>query len=200
LTSLILNESLINIEEGAFDSCISISGNLIIPNYVKSIGKYAFKGCQGLTGIILGSRVASLGNSVFYGCQNIIGIMVNEDNQFYDSRDNCDAIIETSSNKLLCGCKNTIIPNNVKCIGTFAFENCKGLTDMVIPESVTEIEGGAFAWCDDLTSITIENSDVKIKKNAFFYCDKLTSIYWRGETWKDKALFNKAVKEKEAWV
>ncbi|MBQ5474847.1 MAG: leucine-rich repeat protein, partial [Lachnospiraceae bacterium] len=55
---------------------------------------------------------------------------VDIDNPKYDSRDNCNAIIETSSNQLIVGCKNTIIPNTVTTIGTYAFSNCKSLTSI----------------------------------------------------------------------
>ena len=48
-----------------------------------------------------------------------------------------------------------IVPDNVKCISTFAFSWCVDLTSITIPDSVTSINDGAFSTCQKLTSITI---------------------------------------------
>ena len=94
----------------------------------------------------------------------------------YDSRDNCNAIIEKSSNTLIAGCKNSIIPNSVTSIGDRAFLGCSGLTSITIPNSVTSIGDWAFADCNGLTSITIPNSVTSIGGSAFSRCSGLTSI------------------------
>ena len=118
-------------------------------------------------------------------------IIVSEHNKLYDSRENCNAIIETASNTLLKGCKTTIIPASVKRLGIasfsttkemesfcipdnielieeYAFCNCDSLKNIVIPESVQKIEDSAFAFCG-LTSVTINNKKAKIYKTAFDY-------------------------------
>ena len=102
--------------------------------------------------------------------------MVESGNPKYDSRDNCNAIIETDSNTLFFGCKNTIIPNSVTSIGYEAFYGCTGLTSIVIPNSVTEISYNAFRGCSGLTSIVISNSVTSIGYQAFALCTGLTSI------------------------
>jgi hypothetical protein len=94
----------------------------------------------------------------------------------YDSRENCNAIIETESNTLLYGCQNTVIPNSVTSIGYEAFSGRFGLTSITIPNSVTSIGYGAFYDCDGLTSIEIPNSVTSIGNSAFAYCDGLTSV------------------------
>ena len=101
---------------------------------------------------------------------------VESGNTIYDSRNNCNAIIETSSNTLISGCINTTIPNSVTSIGRYAFSYCFGLTSVIIPESVTSIEGYAFEGCSDLTSVTIPGSVTSIGNNAFQYCSRLTSV------------------------
>ena len=95
---------------------------------------------------------------------------------YYDSRDNCNAIIETTTNTLLAGCQKTIIPNDVTSIGDGAFVYCSGLTSITIPNSVTSIGYEAFYNCTGLTSITIPNSVTSIGDYAFQYCTGLTSI------------------------
>jgi len=106
----------------------------------------------------------------------LTSIIVASGNTKYDSRDNCNAIIETSSNRLIAGCKNTIIPNSVTSIGQIAFYGCTGLTSIEIPNSVTRIGDEAFFGCSGLTSITIPNRVTSIGEGAFSDCSGLTSI------------------------
>lgn len=95
----------------------------------------------------------------------------------YDSRNNCNAIINSATNTLLRGCCNTTIPEGTEVIDSYAFSGCKGLTSIVIPEGVKKIEKWAFFCCRDLTSITIPKSVTEISKyGVFSHCESLTSI------------------------
>ena len=114
---------------------------------------------------------------VFSGCNNLTSISVDKNNPMYDSRDNCNAIIETKTNTLIAGCKNTVIPNSVISIGDYAFWGCDNLASITIPNSVTSIGNSAFCYCDNLASITIPNSVTSIGASAFFGCDNLKTIY-----------------------
>ena len=77
-------------------------------------------------------------------CSGLTTIKVENGNARFDSRNNSNAIIETESNTLIAGCMNTIIPNSVTSIGSFAFLGCQGLTSINIPNSVTSIGMWAF--------------------------------------------------------
>jgi hypothetical protein len=114
--------------------------------------------------------VTSIGNQVFLGCDKLTSICVDKNNPIYDSRNNCNAIIETKRNTLIAGCKNTVIPNSVTSIGDWAFYQCENLTSLTIPNSVTSIGKSAFYKCKNLTSITIPNSVASIGYNVFYGC------------------------------
>ena len=68
--------------------------------------------------------MSEIEDSAFSGCSGLESIKVAEGNGTYDSREDCNAIIQTETNELLCGCKNTKIPESVTSIGGFAFSGC----------------------------------------------------------------------------
>jgi hypothetical protein len=201
LTSIEIPNSVTSIGNYAFSGCTGLT-SIEIPNSVTSIGDRTFYNCTGLTSVYLdcssistffdgciwfdgctsikevtiGKHVMHIGFSVFSGCTGLTSIKVEEGNPNYDSRNNCNAIIETSTNTLIAGCNSTVIPNNVTSIGVFAFEGT-GLTSIEIPNSVTSISYGAFYRCVGLTSIKIPNSVTSIDGEAFKGCTGLTDIY-----------------------
>ena len=172
LTSITIPSSVTSIKASVFYGCTNLT-SITIPNSVTSIEEYAFQK-SGLTSITIPSSVTSIKASVFYGCTNLTSIKVGSGNTKYDSRDNCNAIIETATNTIIRGCKNTEIPNSVTSIGEYAFRE-SGLYSFTIPNSVTSIEEYAFRE-SGLTSITISNSVTEIKNGVFYDCPSLTSI------------------------
>ena len=140
-----------------------------------SIQDNAFNGCTNLTSFIIPRNVTSIGGDTFRDCKNLISISVADGNTNYDSRDNCNAIIETATNKLLLGCTNTNIPMGVTCIGVRAFQWCK-FTSIDIPNSVSSIEEDAFSWCPNLTSFIIPEGVTTIAPITFYQCTSLTTI------------------------
>ena len=170
-----------SIGDSAFSNFIGLT-SIEIPNSVTSIRYFAFSGCTGLTSLEIPASVINIEDSAFSGCQNLTSIIVDKKNQKYDSRNDCNAIIDTQTNALIMGCKNTIIPEDIKSIGVDAFYRCTGLTSIKIPDSVKTIGTRAFNGCTGLTSIEIPSSVTIVDYCAFDDCDNVSyNIYDNGK-------------------
>ena len=157
---VVIPDSVTEIGNWAFDGCTGLT-SIVIPNSVTKIGNWAFDGCTGLTSIVIPNSVTKIGEGAFYGCTSLTSIVVAKGNDKYDSRDNCNAIIETATNTLVNGCMNTVIPDSVTKIGGSAFRGCSNLTSINIPDSVTEIGDWAFSGCASLASIVVAKGNGK---------------------------------------
>ena len=170
--------------EGNIYTVTSIAGNtfasqevssVVLPNTLETIQSQAFYG-SGISEINIPASVYYIEDEAFAECQNLTRITVNPNNAYYDSRNDCNAIIATRRNILCVGCQNTAIPNTVTIIGDGAFLGATGLTTMVIPGSVTEIGNNAFRGCTGLANVEIPNSVTSIGAGAFQKCSALTSV------------------------
>jgi hypothetical protein len=135
----------------AFYSCTSLT-NVTLNEGVELIGTWAFF-YSAITSVSIPRSVKEIGINPFLGCYNLVSIQVESGNPYYDSRGNCNAIIETAKNKLITGCKYTVIPEDVSIIGEASFNNVA--EDLVIPNQVTIIGKEAFANSNNLTTLTI---------------------------------------------
>ena len=170
---VVIPDFVTEIGENAFEDCEELT-SVVIPNSVEKIEYGAFINCAQLKSVIIPDSVTEIGAYAFHCCFELTSITVDKNNPRYDSRGDCNAIIETATNTLIKGCSSTIIPDTVTTIGQSAFKNCAGLTSVVIPNSVTKIEDYAFCCCQDLISITIPDSVTQIGKAAFCGCPKIS--------------------------
>ncbi|MBP5448614.1 MAG: leucine-rich repeat domain-containing protein, partial [Spirochaetales bacterium] len=153
---------------GAFYNCSGLTGGLMIPNSVTSIGGSAFYNCSGLTGgLTIPNSVTSIGGSAFYNCSGLTGSL---------TIPNSVTNIGTSAFRNCRGLTNVTIGSGVKSIGDYAFYGCSGLTSVTIPNSVTSIGQYAFYGCSGLMSVEIPNSVSSIGESAFGGCRSLESI------------------------
>ena len=182
--TIVIPPLITQIDEKVFNSCNITS--VVIPEGVTKIKSLAFGGCP-LDSINIPSSVTSIkvddgyGAGAFCGCTRLQSITVDETNPVYDSRGNCNALIETATNTLLKGCKNTVIPDDITIIGHNAFLSINELNAIIIPNSVERLETSAFAGCNSLTTITLPSSISYIGDGALNCCG-LTSIVSKSPT------------------
>ena len=124
---------------------------LHLPDSLEKIEEEAFCNCKGLEDIHIPQKVKKIGKNAFLNCISLKTITVAEDNKYYDSRENCNAIIKTSSDTLVLACPNTVIPPSVKNIGGRAFSNVDqeytrqgSVVYVHIPSTVEKLAQDAF--------------------------------------------------------
>ena len=146
------------------------SGEVSIPEDVKSIGGSAFEGCDNLTSVTIPKGVTKIGDSAFEGCRKLTSAII----------PSSVTRIEYRAFANCTGLTSVTIPETVTYIGYAAFYNCTGLTSVTIPETVTYIEGFAFYNCTGLTSVTIPKNVTSIGNGAFGSCTSLETFFYKG--------------------
>ena len=187
LESVIIPNGVKFIDKWAFASCSSLS-SIDIPETVEEIGEQAFTNCSSLTQLFIPKSVVNFKinkddnwwqysyRSIIYGCNSLKSLVVDEDNPVYDSRNNCNAIIETASNTLVAGCVATTIPEGITTIGLHAFDDFQDLTSITLPRSLKNIELRAF-YRTGFHEISIPKNVTFIGDYAFSMCDSLKDFY-----------------------
>lgn len=197
LESITLSPKVHTIKKKAFSSCKNLN-SIDFSTKLKKIGASAFSGCKSLKDIKLPDSVETIGNGAFTNCNmtslyipknlgktdlasvfnlgTVTKFTIADGNKYYDSRDNCNAVIETASNKLILATNNTTIPDSVTVIGSEAFKKCTAIKEITLPASVTSIEAGAFESCTGLEKINFSKGLKTIGFASFRYCTALKEI------------------------
>ena len=164
--SMVKGLSVIRIGEWAFSG--SKLSHIVLPDGIEEIGDYAFQSAY-IEDIVIPKTVTKIGEkNVFYNSSTaptLNSIQVAEGNKVYDSRNNCNAIIETKTNKLMYGCKNTIVPDDIEIIGYYAFRNT-GLKTITLPKTLKSIEEGGLYCAFDTIYSELENPFPLTAKNV----------------------------------
>ena len=175
LVDITISSSVKELGEGCFAVCPI--WNIELPPSLEIIGEQCFSGCGYLQSIYIPASVKNIGLACFAGCSNLYSVIVSNSNTVYDSRNDCNAIIETNSNALISGCKSTVIPNTVTSIYHHAFAYIYSLKEIQIPTSITSIGMEAFKGTG-LQTIFIPKSITELSSlsPSFADCQDLESI------------------------
>ena len=161
----------------AFEGCRGLR-SVVIPDGVLGIGTNAFQYCQALKNMAIPQSVTNIGTRAFTGCSSMENFSVDMANGFYTSWEGMlltkDAEILIRGNTGNDG--EVVIPDGVKVIDEFAFDDLFGLEYVTIPSSVTTIGDSAFEECWNLTQINIPNSVKTIGTRVFCRCMSLTNV------------------------
>ena len=171
------------IKNDAFRNCGGLTGDLVIPNSVVTIGSRAFMNCSGFTSLTIGEGVTSIGVYAFKECHGLTTVNYNAINCTSDVIvfDQCENLTTLNfGNNVqnippnafystnIQGALN--LPESLVSIGYDAFMNCQGLTgNLVIPNSVTTIGNRAFSGCSGFTGLTLGESLVSIGEPSTYY-------------------------------
>ncbi len=175
LTSVVLPETVIAIGASAFQYCFYLSSIRLSEN-LENIASDAFWNCVRLISIRIPAKVSSIGDTVFGYCTQLTDVSVDPANTVFDSREGCNAIVETSTNTLYQAFVSTRIPSTVTTIGRFAYSYVAGLTELRIPSNVTALAGVSVFSCDDLRSVVLPAELTTIGHQSFDYCDSLKTV------------------------
>ena len=162
ITKVIIPNSVIMIGESSFAGCDNLSV-VSLPDNLKIIGASAFTGCK-IQDLLIPSSVDNIGASAFSSCLYLNSIKVDKENSVYDSRNDCNCIIETASNTLIFGCNNSVIPEGVTKIASNAFR-IGNIEKLILPSTVTNI--ARFAFGGTINTLVFPNSIIDIESSAF---------------------------------
>lgn len=171
LKLIILPDSLAKISDNCFSGCSNLS-DISLPSSLYSIGANAFNGCTKLNKILIPASVTSISEAAFSGSK-LNRIEVAADSVSYKVDSNC--LIEISTNKLIQGLTNSVIPNYVQSLGKYCFAG-SSIKNVTIPYGVSVIPSNAFANCSKLTNITLPETIETLDATCFNGCSSLTNI------------------------
>ncbi len=174
LKSVSLPTSITVLPVGCFYDCVSLD-SITIPASVEIIGDNCFFQCYSLGALNIPHSVKSIGSGILVRCDQVASVTVEDGNTVYDSRDNCNAIIETATGTMIAACPKATIPQGVTALGSDCFMGLS-IKSIDIPTSVTSLGDRCFSWCEGLTYINLPANLTSIGEMCFSYCYGLTSI------------------------
>lgn len=187
LTSVVLPNTVKNIEDRAFLNCTNLN-SINLPTNLQQIGASAFSGCaklesinipdsvteistgafssSGIKNIKLSNNIKKIEDVVFYYCSNLESIRIPDGVQILGAGcfSNCNSLSDIS------------FGNGVDYIGESAFTYCSSIKNLDIPDNITYIGKNAFKACSNLRSITFGTGLTTIDHDAFYQCDGMVNV------------------------
>lgn len=156
------------IETLAFMFCTSLS-EITLPEGLKTLEAEAVTYCSSLEEIYIPASVEEIGPAAFGYCPKLSSIVVDPDNPYFDSRENCNAIMRTETDTLVGACQSTVFSSRILAIEPWACVGILGFEEIAIPSSVQEIGEYAFYSCENLRHVDFgETSDLRTLSNDAF--------------------------------
>ena len=174
IKEVVIEKGITSIGSYAFERCGQLE-KITFPKTLTTIEAGAFVMCESLKELIIPSKCETIGNRAFRECSGLEAISVEGGNPAFDSRMDCQALIDSNSNTLLVGCKNSVVPDGVVEIAEIAFEYTE-ITEITIPDSVRYIGAGAFKDCKKLKSIVLPSDLTSIEIDTFRECADLKTV------------------------
>lgn len=144
---------------------------IIYPNTVTEISSLSYlKGLKKFyvrESLVEGLINNGYNNNAFANCYALESLEISTRHPKYDSRDNCNAVIEKATNTLVFGIKTTVIPESVTKIGNYAFNKNTQLTSINIPSSVKELGLYVFNGCSNLATVSFNEGLTIIGDSSF---------------------------------
>ena len=147
-----------------------------IPDFVTNISMCAINGCNELTSLFIPKSLTGIEKDNFELCEQLTSLVVEQGNPMFDSRNNCNAIIVTSTNTLVHGCNGSTIPDGIEVIADFAFSQRRNLSHITIPDSVVYIGEFAFSGCFSLDGEITLHGIRQVSRSCFSGCTRLKKV------------------------
>lgn len=138
---------------------------------VTEIGKNAFKGQAGLTGVTVPDSVTTIGGTAFHNCSSLASIALGKG----------VVTIKSSAFASCTSLTEIAIPESVTTILPGAFARCTGLVSVTISQSVSKISNNVFGNCTALTSVFCEAESQPADWDEGWLGTDTTTVYWGGE-------------------
>ena len=162
-----LPETVTTIGDFAFKDCDGVTG-VTFDDALTSIGQEAFYECNALTSVTFGDALSSIGNQAFYRCNALTSVTFGNPAEMtigFSAFSDCYALTSV-----------TFGDTSKMTIGASAFHSCDALTSVAFGNGPTTIGDSAFFGCDDLASVTFGDGPTTIGEKAFYACYALTSV------------------------
>lgn len=160
---------------------------VVIPEGVERVGAFAFRGCSGVSALLLPGTVVSVGPGAFAGSGVTRG-EIRAGVEYGELAYACcgrleEAVVEGGVTAVPSGAfsrcsalASLSLPLSLRSIGERAFSGCASLASLALPPSLASIGAGAFSGCASLASLSLPPSLRSLGEGAFSGCAALTSL------------------------